>query len=1003
MLKPPSNLRDELNQLVEDGIDEEDEPDWLLAAGEEVGMSGSSSRASMREDSFPPLPSAPATPTTPAIGPEQLTINRLPPSSKCAISAVQQQPLDAALFSEGSDAAGAASATSDEQGPTAVDCSGSSSLRSTPRALREVPLGEGTPSVLVTSAPTSELPRSTSAADAEFADWANWESAGACGSLDGGGLDAYASAPLPESASRILSPLARREAEKRAAESIAQATYASWDTWDEFDPRAGESPSPTLYACAGDEEMVDGTASKSRRHRSATGGRSAAGGGSGSSSSSSARGGRRGGGGLRSCLWSILRPPRCAAVCPAGVSGGGGTSCALPRRRSVLWPVVCVCVLALTLSALTWAQPRTGRDSSIGSASRGDPTGGGTAVGGPTWLAWAERVRTASGELLSAHLRWTQGSGGGGGGSDEWQVVRRGGGVPPIRTSSGRTAPAITASAPIPAVRAPPPHPAAAATAATAPPQAERPSEGDDVANAVPRGQPPRGQPPPQRRRRSRVTAPEVPRERSLPPPSPVRPGKAGTSVDDDDDSAADEVVVSTPTKRDATAWDKQPQRQRPQKQQEEEVEQKADSPPPHPPPLPPSLPSLSPPAPPSPSASPPPSPSPSPPLPTPSPAPSPPPSPPPPPPPPPPPLPAAMSSRARPAASLLGAASADENLFGDSVADGTVDGSRRGAEDPLSPSPSPPQSPPPATDAAAAAAVTATAAVAPAEQEHRQSSRSTAASARQPLMQPLQRQAEDGSAAAGGWSRSAPGVVEGAETAKVLGKEAKVVAEEEEEDLDALRRRLKRLEAEHLKAKIAALERATAAAASNIAAPATAASAATVAPHAEGARHTLLGTTSAVPGVTEGSVEGGEAVDGAAAEVAVLSTAAAAEGAASTASTISTAPAASAASAAAAVPPIRRTHRLLRPRHTFLGGASAEALGPRPEQPAAAMSATPLAAPPPRAVTSAAPEPAVDAAAKELAAPAPAPAQQLLQQRAASMASAKAGQLQGGEILAIG
>ena len=66
-------------------------------------------------------------------------------------------------------------------------------------------------------------------------------------------------------------------------------------------------------------------------------------------------------------------------------------------------------------------------------------------------------------------------------------------------------------------------------------------------------------------------------------------------------------------------------------------------------------------------------------------------------------------------------------------------------------------------------------------------------------------------------------------------------------------------------------------------------------------------------------------------------------------------------------------------------------------------MSATPLAAPPPRAVTSTAPEPAVDAAAKELAAPAPAPAQQLLQQRAASMASAKAGQLQGGEILAIG
>ena len=419
------------------GDSDDDEPDWLSAAGEDVGMSPASSRGDLRSKYTPGGGTGESVSqcTTRSSStrsayhsandeksespePARITINRLPPRRGKKPTS-QAKPLDAELFSEKFESLEHEASCSSSA--AAFSPMSATTTDSPSTAFRPISLGEGTPQVLLEAVPAEELPRSTSAADAEFADWANWEQANVGGSLDGGGMDAYASTPLPAAASRILSPLARREVERKAAEEMAKRTYASWDTIDDFNPRAGESDSPPPAGAEfGDEEMAGGTASKSRRTRSATASLSGGGGGRGR--------------GVCGSLCALLRPRSAAGgsrrkgrVCPSGrgADGKDGRCCQLPRRRSLLWPVVCVCVLALTLTALTWAQPRSGRDFDLAQGAQ------------PAWLVWAERVRTASGDLISAHLRWSEGRAGG---SDEWQVVRRGGGVPRALSGAGLSA-----------------------------------------------------------------------------------------------------------------------------------------------------------------------------------------------------------------------------------------------------------------------------------------------------------------------------------------------------------------------------------------------------------------------------------------------------------------------------------------------------------------------------------------------------------------------------------
>ena len=416
------------------GDSDDDEPDWLSAAGEDVGMSPASSRGDLRSKYTPGGGTGESVSqcTTRSSStrsayhsandeksespePARITINRLPPRRGKKPTS-QAKPLDRELFSEKFESLEHEASCSSSA--AAFSPMSATTTDSPSTAFRPISLGEGTPQVLLEAVPAEELPRSTSAADAEFADWANWEQANVGGSLDGGGMDAYASTPLPAAASRILSPLARREVERKAAEEMAKRTYASWDTIDDFNPRAGESDSPPPAGAEfGDEEMAGGTASKSRRTRSATASLSGGGGGRGR--------------GVCGSLCALLRPRSAAGgsrrkgrVCPSGrgADGKDGRCCQLPRRRSLLWPVVCVCVLALTLTALTWAQPRSGRDFDLAQGAQ------------PAWLVWAERVRTASGDLISAHLRWSEGRAGG---SDEWQVVRRGGGVPRALSGAG--------------------------------------------------------------------------------------------------------------------------------------------------------------------------------------------------------------------------------------------------------------------------------------------------------------------------------------------------------------------------------------------------------------------------------------------------------------------------------------------------------------------------------------------------------------------------------------
>ena len=268
------------------GDSDDDEPDWLSAAGEDVGMSPASSRGDLRSKYTPGGGTGESVSqcTTRSSStrsayhsandeksespePARITINRLPPRRGKKPTS-QAKPLDAELFSEKFESLEHEASCSSSA--AAFSPMSATTTDSPSTAFRPISLGEGTPQVLLEAVPAEELPRSTSAADAEFADWANWEQANVGGSLDGGGMDAYASTPLPPPPP-ASSPLARREVERKAAEEMAKRTYASWDTIDDFNPRAGESDSPPPAGAEfGDEEMAGGAASKSRRTRSAT-------------------------------------------------------------------------------------------------------------------------------------------------------------------------------------------------------------------------------------------------------------------------------------------------------------------------------------------------------------------------------------------------------------------------------------------------------------------------------------------------------------------------------------------------------------------------------------------------------------------------------------------------------------------------------------------------------------------------------------------------------------
>ena len=294
--------------------------------------------------------------------------------------------------------------------------------------------GEGTPSAMLASAPAAD------AAAVEWADWANWKTDG---DSAGGFLDSYAATPLPSSShARILSPLARREQQFKAREALEANTFGdssgSWGDWDDFKGAASAS-SPA----------APGTLSKAERSKRRAAAAAARGGGGGGGGGSSGGSSGSGGGGALSCLWSVLRPPSLcpaagrrirALVCPSeglpchlargGGDGDGGGRCKLPKRRSLLTQFACLCALALVLGSLAWSQPRSGRD------------GSNTHAAAPSWLVWAEGIRTASGEMISTHLRWSGGGGTSAGGSDEWQVVRRGSAasavrVPPAAAADG--------------------------------------------------------------------------------------------------------------------------------------------------------------------------------------------------------------------------------------------------------------------------------------------------------------------------------------------------------------------------------------------------------------------------------------------------------------------------------------------------------------------------------------------------------------------------------------
>ena len=87
------------------------------------------------------------------------------------------------------------------------------------------------------------------ASSQEHEDWAEW------GSLpdplqQADALQAYAAAPAPLVAQRIMSP----EVYMRSREAVRASTYDSWENWDEFDPRASEKRDTPGTASKGTEK-----------------------------------------------------------------------------------------------------------------------------------------------------------------------------------------------------------------------------------------------------------------------------------------------------------------------------------------------------------------------------------------------------------------------------------------------------------------------------------------------------------------------------------------------------------------------------------------------------------------------------------------------------------------------------------------------------------------------------------------------------------------------------
>eukprot|EP00900_Chrysochromulina_parva_P000241 jgi/Chrpa1/10217/Chrysochromulina_OHIO_Genome00000473-RA len=172
-------------------------------------------------------------------------------------------------------------------------------------------------------------------------------------------LEAYASAPAPKVALSMDQLRASRAL-------VAQNTYSSWDTWDEFDPRGGggggglEAATPEPASAKTKRRAVldtsSGTASKQLRARSSSNG-------------------------YRCC------------------------------RRSVLAKLALVCALGMGSFAFVWIQP---------------PSSTQAHAVAPSWLRWAASLRTASGDMMG--YVWSGGGGGTSTvKADGWAVVKGGG------------------------------------------------------------------------------------------------------------------------------------------------------------------------------------------------------------------------------------------------------------------------------------------------------------------------------------------------------------------------------------------------------------------------------------------------------------------------------------------------------------------------------------------------------------------------------------------------